>query len=767
MIKRDAENHNGNLAIRHSLGARFSLHIFIVLIIVNFFSMLYVYKTEQNNNQQDLRDQAGVIGSYIASSVSQYLLNYDFISLDAALNETMKLPGLHYAAILAQNEVYIAAKVSPSCLNKHQNNQSPDINIDYQLKMVSLLRKDTREHIDISTPIIFGDDYLGRVVVGLSLDFSKKKTKDFLAILLVVNGIVALFLAAGIYFFFWKKTLQPIYHLIDGANRVANGNYNEPIILAGTDEIGRLTESFNTMMTARKQAEEEIQKNRKDWERLFNTVNDVVTIQDSNMRILQANAAAGKLLGRNPADLIGKHCYEIFRNNTKEACPGCPNVSCLKDHQHHHAEIEYPDLQKTFHVSAFPIYDDDQGWVGIAHFARDITNQKKLEAQYRQAQKMEAIGTLAGGIAHDFNNILTPIFGYSQLIKLDATPDSALEKNINQVLHSSKLAQQLVKQILTFSRERQHLMSEVKLQPIIKESMKLLRASIPTTIEFKSALDADCGYVLADPTQIHQIIMNISTNAYHAMETSGGVLAITLKRTTLDLLTASFKGGLVPGNYVMLQISDTGCGMNAATKERIFEPFYTTKTEGKGTGMGLSVVHGIVQECDGTIIIYSEPGKGSTFNVYFPEISQASGSDIDEQHVATDHSLPHGSEHIMVVDDERPIINLEQRILEKFGYKVSPFTESDQALKAFQKNPDTFDLVITDMTMPKLTGLQLAEELVAIRPDIPVLLCTGHSRISLKELQDCPAINSYLPKPINLRELAEAVRKALETVKGK
>ncbi|HIQ36417.1 MAG TPA: response regulator, partial [Desulfocapsa sulfexigens] len=385
-----------------------------------------------------------------------------------------------------------------------------------------------------------------------------------------------------------------------------------------------------------------------------------------------------------------------------------------------------------------------------------------LEAQYRQAQKMEAIGTLAGGIAHDFNNILTPIFGYAQLIRMGAEPDSQLEKYINRVLHSSQLAQQLVKQILTFSRERQHEMDIVQLQPIIKESMKLLRASIPTTIEFKLDFQENCGNVMADPTQIHQIIMNICTNAYHAMESSGGVLAVTLSQTNLDEMTAHTKGDLISGEYIMLQISDTGCGMNAADKERIFEPFFTTKTEEKGTGMGLSVVHGIVKEHGGSIVVNSEPGAGTTFTIYFPAISSTLAPETYLPQIDQEQSLPGGKEHIMVVDDEQAIIDLEQRILESVGYRVTPFIASERALKAFRKSPMEFDLVITDMTMPKITGTQLAEQLVAIRPDIPVILCTGHSRVSMEELLDSPGITDYLAKPINLHQLTDIVRGALE-----
>ncbi len=762
MKERDPGRENIRLAISHSLGSRFSLHIFLVLIIVNVCSLFYLYTIEDKRNLRDLREQGGVIGKYIATSVSPYLLNYDFISLDTALSEAMHLQGIDYTAILAGNEVYVAAGIAPIFLKTLQETggQASAAYLD-QIGIAQTLREKSIDHIDVSSPIIFADNYLGRVVIGLSLERSREKTKAFLTILLVVNGVVALLLAAGIYYFFWKRTLQPIYFLIDGANRVANGDFNVPVPIADRDEMGLLADSFNSMMAARKEAEEEIRKSKKDWERLFNAVEDLVTIQDNDMYILQANTMAGRLLGKEQVEMVGKHCYEILQGRT-EPCPGCPAVLGLQDHKYHHADIEYPLLGKTLHLSSFPVYDDQNGWVGIANIARDITEQKKLEAQYRQAQKMEAIGTLAGGIAHDFNNILTPIFGYAQLIQIEAEPGSQLEENIDQILHSSELAKELVQQILTFSRERQHEMQPLRIAPVIKESMKLLRASIPSTIEIKLKLDENCGNIMADPTQIHQVIMNICTNAYHAMEQSGGILAVTLRQTMLDDFTAMMKGNLAAGDYIELQISDTGSGMDLETRERIFEPFFTTKEEGKGTGMGLSVVHGIVKEHKGAIFAYSEPGAGSTFTVYFPIVSGDDAPASPLVHSSEKKILFGGDEHILALDDEPAIVDLERRFLEKAGYRVTGFTDAPQALETFLENPEIYDLVITDMTMPELSGLEFAEQLTGIRPDLPVILCTGHSRANMDELQNCTAITRYLGKPINLNELTKVVREALD-----
>ena len=759
-MKNRLGSNNGRLAIHHSLGARFSLHIFIVLIVANVFSLLFIYNVAGKNNEQDLREQAEVIGSYIAASVTPHLPKYDFIALDTALQDAMRLKNIHYSAILAYNEVYIAARIAPSCIKNHHDPKLPAPDLSHRFKILSNLREKNLKHIDISTPILLGDNYLGRVVVGLSTNISKQKTKDFLAILLVVNAVVALFLAMGIYLFFWKDILKPIYRLIDGANRVTRGNLDETVVSAGLDEIGLLTDSFNTMMSSRKQAEEDTRKSRKDWERLFNSVDDVVTILDNDMRVLQANDATGRLLGKDPEELIGMRCYEIFRGHTK-SCEGCPAVQCISDHKRHHDDIQHINLEKTFHVSAFPIHDEKLGWVGIAHIARDITDQIKLEAQYRQSQKMEAIGTLAGGIAHDFNNILTPIIGYAQLIKIEAKPESQLESYIDRVLHSSGLARQLVKQILTFSREREHSMDVIQLQPIIKESMKLLRASIPTTIEFKLDIDPNCGNTIADPTQIHQVIMNLCTNSYHAMEESGGVLELSLTQLIMDEFEAKLKGNLTPGNYLVLRISDTGCGMPADVKERIFEPFFTTKKEGKGTGMGLSVVHGIIKKYGGEISVYSEPDKGTTFTIYLPSISLDLSSEKKLIALENKLSFPGNNEHILMVDDEQTIVALEQQILEGAGYQITSFTDSEEALKAFQDSPDEFDLVITDMTMPKLTGQQLAEQLVTIRPDIPIVLCTGLSYTSIEKTLDSPIFINYLAKPIDINRLTKVVHESL------
>ncbi len=290
----------------------------------------------------------------------------------------------------------------------------------------------------------------------------------------------------------------------------------------------------------------------------------------------------------------------------------------------------------------------------------------------------------------------------------------------------------------------------------------MLRSSIPSTIKFKVDLDESCGKVNADATQIHQVIMNLCTNAYHAMEQSGGILGVSLQQVVLDSVTALLKGNLVPGDYLELKVSDTGIGMDAVTRERIFEPFFTTKEEGKGTGMGLAVVHGLVKEYGGAISVYSELGFGTTFTIYLPVSSSGEKSATLEYPVDKDMVASRGNEHILVVDDEEAIVALEQRILERMGYRVTTFIDSSRALEGFRNDIQAFDLMITDMTMPGMTGLELIEQVLALRPDMPVILCSGHNRTTQKELLKNRLITRFIAKPINLRQLVEVVREALD-----
>ena len=388
-----------------------------------------------------------------------------------------------------------------------------------------------------------------------------------------------------------------------------------------------------------------------------------------------------------------------------------------------------------------------------------ISEKMKLETQLRQAQKMEAIGTLAGGIAHDFNNILFPVIGYAEMSLMNDMPeDSDVRRYLNEIIKGATRAKDLVQQILTFSRQQEQELKPLKVQFVIKEALKLLRSSIPTIIEIHQNIEKDCGLVMADYTQIHQVVMNLCTNAYHAMEEKGGILEVNLIKIELGVNDIPDKTDLKPGWYVRLSVSDTGCGVKNEIAERIFDPYFTTKEKGKGTGLGLSVVHGIVKGYGGEIKVHSEPGKGSIFEVYLPLVDTGK----KEEEILIPKEIQGGSERILLIDDEEVIVTLSKQMLERLGYHVTAHTNSLEALETFQANPNKFDIVITDMTMPNMTGDRLAQELLNIRSDISIILCTGFSEKISKEKADALGIRALLLKPVAMRNLANTIRQVLD-----
>jgi signal transduction histidine kinase/ActR/RegA family two-component response regulator len=387
----------------------------------------------------------------------------------------------------------------------------------------------------------------------------------------------------------------------------------------------------------------------------------------------------------------------------------------------------------------------------------------RSEKQLQQVLKIQAIGTLAGGIAHDFNNILFPIVGYTELTMDEVPEDSAARKNLEEILKAAHRAKDLVQQILTFSRQSGQEREPIRVQYVIKEALKLLRATIPTTIEIEHHLEENCGAISGDATQIHQVIMNLCTNAYQAMQESGGKLEIGLTEVDITYADTIERVGLKPGKHLQLSVKDEGCGMEPAVMDRIFEPYYTTKLHGKGTGLGLAVIHGIVKNHGGDIIVDSQLGKGSTFYVFLPVIDE-----IDVQTKApTFTTAAKGSERILLVDDESQIIDMEQQMLEHLGYKVTSSTDSQRALELFTRNPEDFDLVITDMTMPHMTGDRLARRLLDIKPEIPVILCTGFNEAITEEKALSMGIQKFVMKPVVKNELASTIRAVLDAPQGR
>jgi PAS domain S-box-containing protein len=402
----------------------------------------------------------------------------------------------------------------------------------------------------------------------------------------------------------------------------------------------------------------------------------------------------------------------------------------------------------------------DGNCVNLKGIIQDITDQKKMKALLHQSQKMESIGTLAGGIAHDFNNILSSIIGFTELALDDAAKGTPQEENLKEVYTAGMRAKDLVQQILAFARQSGEEKKPIRVDKITKEVLKLIRSTIPTTIKIKKNIQSN-SLIMGNSSQVHQLIMNLCTNAAHAMEDSGGILEVGLEdvelneQYTLPLLM------LKSGNYLKMTISDTGCGIAPDIIHSIFEPYFTTKSVGEGTGMGLALAHGIVTAYKGKITVDSELGKGTIFSIYLPITKKS-----QDYHPYEEEKLPSGNERILFVDDELPIAKMGSRILERLGYQVAVRTSSIEALELFRSKREDFDLVVTDMTMPNMTGDELAMELIALRSDIPIILFTGYSKKITDEEIAKIGIKAFAHKPVVKAEMAKTVRKVLDDAKG-
>lgn len=492
---------------------------------------------------------------------------------------------------------------------------------------------------------------------------------------------------------------------------------------------------------------------------VFNAAGEITLMNQKGCQIL--NVAEAEIIGKNWFNnFLPKRTVNEIREVFNKLTTG--QTELVEYYENPVLTSDGKERTIAFHNTL--LIDKKEQIKGVLFSGLDITDRKKAEAdkakmevQLWQAQKMEAIGTLAGGIAHDFNNILSAIIGYSELARRDIPKDTKVAKDIDEVINAGFRARDLVKQILSFSRQAN--IEPIYLHPasIIKEGIKLLRSSIPSTIVIHEDIDSKTGLILADPTQIHQILMNLCTNSFHAMEEKGGRLEISLKEVKLSKEDIGNEPGVAAGTFAQLTVHDSGTGIDPAIETNIFDPYFTTKEAGKGTGMGLAIVHGIVKNYGGFISLASEHGKGTTFKISLPVVNE----DITDTEEFLGN-IPNGNEKILFVDDEEIIVKVTEEILENLGYSVTICKNGFEALESFNNQPENFDLVITDHTMPGMTGIELSKRMLQIRPDLPIILCTGFSSTASETEAKSHGIKEFVFKPIPIQPLARLIRKVLD-----
>ena len=525
---------------------------------------------------------------------------------------------------------------------------------------------------------------------------------------------------------------------------------------ARTSELNAANRRLRLDISKRASVLRELQASEQRYRMLFEKDITGNFAADGDGLILDCNVAFANLFNfESPQNAHGANVFKLW-----DAMGATEPLRALiegRDRVANH-EMTLKRGGMTQHLLAnFDTVVNDRGELEeVRGYIFDMSEPKRLEEQLRQSQKMEALGTLAGGIAHDFNNILGVILGYAEIIENGATPESGLERRVKEISRAGKRARDLVNQILNFSRQGPQERHPMTLTPLIKEALKLLRSSVPTNVEIISRMETDQDSVLADPTQMHQIMLNLCTNASHAMKDTGGTLTITLADVTDEDEIVPPEGEGRPERFVRLTVSDTGNGIDPDVVERIFDPFFTTKRQGEGTGMGLAMVHGIVKRHDGYLELENAPGKGATFHVFLPKTT------MDERPMAEAASeLVFREGRILFIDDEKPLTDIGREMLVSCGFDVVTRTSSIEALEAFKHRAHDFDLVITDQTMPNMTGMELAREILKIRPDMPIILCTGFSdAVSYDRLRDI-GIGDFIMKPILKHDLIASISRQL------
>lgn len=612
---------------------------------------------------------------------------------------------------------------------------------------------------------------IGQIVQCIDLSMIGALYRDDIVRLIIITVCVLVFASFILYLVFSKLLGELV-----GLNRklqekneelMSIGHQLEAQVLKRTAELGAANTQLIKEIEERQETNLSLVRSIEEWQSTFDAIADPVTILDTDLEVVIANKAAKEMLSKDDREIVGRTCYELFAGNSLP-CETCPAKEVFASGVSREYEVEHEYLGMNMIVSCVPIFDGDVV-SGYIHTAKDITEEKVLKKQLSQAQKMEAIATLAGGIAHDFNNILGAILGNADLLlyrlaspvagSTRKIPELSLEDvatHIEAIKKAGNRAKELVSQILAFSRQSKTQRQNVLITPVIKEGIKLLRSSLAANIEIISSVEPEPYHIHADLSQIHQVFMNFCTNAAQAMAEKGGVLDISLQNFTADASTRKKYSDVNPGKYLALSVKDTGHGMSPEIMERIFDPFFTTRDVGEGTGMGLSVIHGIITSHDGILDVKSTVDVGSEFTVFFPSVD-------DAQEIADDPVLgvPRGREKILFVDDEFDIVKMSSSMLHYLGYTVESATSGEKALEMLNGAASDVDLVICDYSMPGMSGTDLATEVVKLRQDLPFILCSGFSESVVLDESAKKVVRKFMSKPLDMKKLAVAIREVL------
>ena len=746
------------LSIKNSIATKllkivFGLY-FIIAIGVTLAHIFLEYRYQKNNIQQELIGLQKTFEQ--ALGINIWHLNHE--SLISTLEGMLNLPAIAGVKIegVTDKDIAIGGIIV-------QNGITGDVDMRVNLLGIepeeSIIHDDKKYNYDVFThtfPILYTNNkkikQLGKVTLysNTSVVFQRVKL-GFL--LLVVNAFLKT--AALWIIFLWISTLllrKPLEILTKATASISMdnlGSFSVDTKTSDRNEIKLLEETMTSMVSNLHVAIVKQKKSEKKYKTLFEKSHDAIFIVEKKTgKYIDANESALKLTGRSWPELnsltTNDICPEELENRLEE----------IKESEisHQLGQTVYikPDGERrTAILVSIPLNHDMV--IGIA---RDITEEMELNERLKQSQKMEAIGTLAGGIAHDFNNILSAILGYSGLVKLDNKKPEKVIQHIDQVEKGAKRAAELVQQILTFSRRTEYQKHHIKLFAVVNETLKLLRSSIPTSIEIIKKLNSKSN-VFVDSTRIHQVVMNLCTNSYHAMRTTGGILTVAL--TEVDILRSKYLWDkkIIPGEYLKLEVSDTGIGMKKNELEKVFEPYFTTKKPGQGTGLGLALVKAIVDEHDGFLDIYSKPGTGTSFYIYLPRIKKNTDHTIFETRTMDQYR---GNETILIVDDEEPIRESCCAFLKSMGYHVDTCTNGKDGLKKIKKNTEKYDMVVTDLAMPGLTGDKLVEKILKILPELPIILWTGYSDDITETKATELGIRKLLQKPVSNHDLLVLLR---------